>query len=291
MTAKLTRREMLAGTAAAGFCLAPMVRSLLAAEEKHVFKIGACDWSLGRRQTPEALDLAKTIGLDGVEVSFAGGGEPFDLRDPEVRRLYLKKARQLGLEIPSLAMGVLNQVPYATEPQTEQWVEDCVEVMAAMGVKIVLLAFFGKGDLKGRRDLQDEVIRRLKKVAPKAEKAGAVLGIESTLNVEEHLRILDGVASPAVQVYYDVANMAYAGYDVPAEIRRLGARRICQIHMKENGCLLGKGKVDFSKIKEAIDEIGYRGWFILEGATERGRSLEDCYVENRKFLDETFSRG
>jgi len=288
MTAKLTRREMLAGTAAAGLCLSPMVRSLLAAEEKHVFKIGACDWSLGRHQNPEALDVAKKIGLGGVEVSF-DGGQSFNLRDEKVRSLYLKKAQQLGLEIPSLAMGVLNRVPYATEPQTEKWVEECVGVMAAMGVKVVLLAFFGRGDLKGRRDLQDEVIRRLKKVAPKAEKAGVVLGIESTLNADEHLRILDGVGSPAVQVYYDVANMTYAGYDVPAEIRRLGANRICQIHMKENGHLLGQGKVDFPKIKEAIDQIGYRGWFILEGATERGRGLEDCYIENRKFLEKLFS--
>ncbi|HUT12933.1 MAG TPA: sugar phosphate isomerase/epimerase family protein, partial [Thermoguttaceae bacterium] len=267
MTTRISRREMLAGTAAAGFCLSPMVRSLLAAEEKHVFKIGACDWSLGRHQNPEALDVAKEIGLDGVEVSF-DGGDQFDLRDQQVRSLYRKKAEQSGLEIPSLAMGVLNRVPYATEPQTEQWVEDCVEVMAAMGVKAVLLAFFGKGNLKGRQDLQDEVIRRLKKVAPKAEKAGVILGVESTLDVDEHLRILDGVGSPAVQVYYDVANMTNGGYDVPAEIRRLGAQRICQIHMKENGCLLGKGKVDFPKIKEAVDEIGYRGWFILEGATE-----------------------
>jgi hypothetical protein len=37
----------------------------------------------------------------------------------------------------------------------------------------------------------------LKKVAPKAEKNGVVLGVESWMNAEEHIRIVDEVASPA----------------------------------------------------------------------------------------------
>jgi sugar phosphate isomerase/epimerase len=82
--------------------------------------------------------------------------------------------------------------------------------------------------------------------------------------------------------------MAFAGYDVPKEIRRLGDR-ICQIHMKEQGCLLGQGKVDFPKIRDAIAEIGYRGWLIIEGATVKGKTLEECYIANREFLQKLFA--
>ncbi len=290
MAETVTRRKVLTGAAVAGLCLSPLLRRLSAGQRKPIFKIGACDWSLGCRQDPVALEVGKKIGLDGVEVSF-DGGDRFDLRKEEVRRQYAQKSKQLGVEIASLAMGVLNRVPYATDPQAEKWVEECIEVMVKMGQKVVLLAFFGRGDLKGQVDLQDRVIRRLKQVAPAAEKAGVVLGLETTLNVDEHLRILDGVGSTAVQVYYDVANMTYAGYDAPAEILRLGRQRICQIHMKERGCLLGQGRVDFPKIKEAILQIGYRGWFIIEGATVKGRSREDCYVANRRFLHTTFLAG
>ncbi len=290
MTKHLTRREMLGAAAAAGLCLSPAIRSLLADGSRRAFKIGACDWSLRVRQDPVALEVARKIGLDGVEVSF-DGGDQFDLRDEKVQQQYRQASRKSGIAIPSLAMGVLNRVPYATDQAAERWVGECVDVMAAMDVKIVLLAFFGKGDIKDNRQLQDSVIRRLKKVAPKAEKAGVVLGLETWLDADTHLRILDAVASPAVKVYYDVANMTKQGYDVPAEIRRLGRERICQIHMKESGCLLGDGPVDFPKIKQAIDEIDYRGWFILEGATVADRSLEECYKANRKFLDDMFSAG
>ena len=40
------------------------------------FRIGACDWSIGQGGKIEALDVARQIGLDGVEVSFGPpGGE------------------------------------------------------------------------------------------------------------------------------------------------------------------------------------------------------------------------
>ncbi|KKK83711.1 hypothetical protein LCGC14_2790650, partial [marine sediment metagenome] len=154
MSESITRREMLAGTAAAGLCLSPTLRSLLAAETKPAFKIGACDWSLGQHQTPVALEVAKKIGLDGVEVSF-DGGDRFDLREQAVRKQYLEASQKLGIEIPSLAMGLLNGVPYSSDPQAERWVGECVDVMAQLKVKIVLLAFFGKGNIKGKTELQE----------------------------------------------------------------------------------------------------------------------------------------
>jgi L-ribulose-5-phosphate 3-epimerase len=283
---RVTRRQALAAGGAA-LAFGPALRAL-AADDKRLFKIGACDWSIGQRQKLAALEVAEQIGLDGVQVSFGEPGSEYDLRDAKVRKQYAEGCKQHGVEIASLAMGILNGRPYASDPETEQWVADCIEVLPKVGVQVVLLAFFGKGDLKGKPDAQKEVIRRLKKVAPAAEKAGAILGIESTLNADEHLAILDAVGSPAVQVYYDVANMHYAGYDIYPEIRQIGRERICEIHTKERGCLLGKGPIDFTKVKAAIDDIGWNKWLIIESAMEKGRSMEDCYKDNQKFLRSVF---
>jgi len=281
----LTRREML--TSVGGLLASSSLRPLLA-DQNRLYKIGACDWSIGARQDIRAFEVAKEIGLDGVQVSFGEPGGSYDLRDQKVRQQYAEAAAKTGVEIASLAMGVLNNIPFSSDPRTVEWVSDCIDVMAAMGQKIVLLAFFGKGDIKGKRDLQDEVIRRLKQLAPKAEEKQVILGVESTLNVDDHLRILDGVGSPAVQVYYDVANMHYAGYDIFAELRRLGRERICQIHMKEYNHLLGQGPIDFLKIRDVLGEIGYYDWLIIEAATVKGRSVVDCYRDNQKFLRSLF---
>ena len=291
-TRNLTRRQAirLGAAAASAFAFAPAIR-LFGDETQRRFKIGACDWSLGKRQQLAALDVAKAIGLDGVQVSFGPEGAEYDLRKAAVRRAYADKCDKLGLEIAALAMGILNQRPYASDPEAEKWVVDCVDVMEKMNQHIVLLAFFSKGDINGRPEAQKAVIDRLRKVAPRAEKAGVILGIESMLNADDHLRIIDAVGSPAVQVYYDVANMTRAGYNIYKEIRQIGKDRICQIHMKENGALLGKGKVDFPRVKEALDDIGWSGWLIIEGARVKGKSLEECYKWNQKYLRSIFPTG
>lgn len=284
MTERVSRRTILAGTAA-GLFLSPSLRSLLAAQTR-TFCIGACDWSLGKRQRIAALAVAAEIGLDGVEVSFDGGPEG-DLRNEEVRQAYLAEAKRLHLEICSLAMGSLNRVPYASDPQAEIWVAESIDVMVKLGVRVVLLPFFMRGEIKGDETLQASVIQELKKAAPKAEKAGVVLGLETALNADEHLRILDAVGSPAVKVYYDVSNMLRRGNDIYREIPQLGSR-ICRIHMKEPDCLLGQGAVDFVRVRRAIEAIGYDGWLVIESARVKGRDVVACYRENLAFLRTLF---
>jgi L-ribulose-5-phosphate 3-epimerase len=282
-----TRREVLAGMGVA-LIATPIARALLAENPEPRFKIGACDWSIGKHQQFEALELARKLGLDGVQVSFDDQGKKTDLRLEEARRQYQEKATELGVQIASLAMGCLNNIPYATMQPTEQWVLDCIDVMEKMRQKVVLLAFFGKGDINGKPDLQAKVVEKLKRAAPRAEKAGVILGIESWMNAADHLKMIDEVGSKNVQVWYDVGNSEKMGYDIYKEIRQIGKERICQFHMKENGFLLGQGRIDFKKVREAIDDIGWGGWLIIEGATVKEKSLEECYVHNQKYLRSIF---
>jgi L-ribulose-5-phosphate 3-epimerase len=205
------------------------------------------------------------------------------LRQPEVQQQYKDAAKRTGLEVASLAISELNRVPYKSDPRTVPWVSDSVDVCKVFGVQVVLLAFFSEDDLRGDKAGTDEVVRRLKAVAPKAEKAGVILGIESWLSAEEHIEILDRVGSKAVQVYYDVRNSTERGYDIYKEIRLLG-KRICEFHAKENGTLLGQGKVDFKKVREALDDIGYHGWLQIEGAVPPGKPMLESYQANCKFM-------
>ncbi|MCP2936756.1 sugar phosphate isomerase/epimerase, partial [Salmonella enterica subsp. enterica serovar Typhimurium] len=89
-----------------------------------------------------------------------------------------------------------------SDPRTEEWVSGAIDAAQALGINCILLAFFDKGELRNDRPGQDEVIRRLKQIAPKAEKARVTLAIESYLSAEDHLRIIEAVGSPAVKVYY-----------------------------------------------------------------------------------------
>jgi L-ribulose-5-phosphate 3-epimerase len=252
------------------------------------FQIGACDWSIGPAGDIKAFDVAKQIGLDGVQVSLNTASDHEHLRKPELQQLVKDAARQSGVQIGGLAIGLLNSIPYKSDPRTEAWVQDSVDVAKALGVKNVLLAFFSNNDLRNDPQGTKIVIERLKAVAPKAEKAGVVLGIESWLSAPELIAILDAVGSPAVKVYYDVCNSSDMGYDIFKEIRMLGKARICEVHLKENGYLLGRGKVNLPAVRKALDDIGYTGWLHMEGAVPKGKPMLESYIENNKTVRSLF---
>ena len=286
----LSRRQLLHSSAllGAGYALAPSLDFW--ADFKRRFHIGACDWSLGKSGNIEAFELAKTIGLSGIQVNLGNLANDLHLRQPALQAQYLAMSKSTGVKISSLAISELNNVPYKSDPRTEQWVSDSIDVARAFGVSVVLLAFFVKNDLRNDPEGIQEVIRRLKKVAPKAEQAGVILGIESYLTAEEHLHIMREVGSPAIKVFYDFRNAADAGNDIYTELKTLGKKNICELHMKENRLLLGKGTIDWPRVATALREIGYRGdnWMQIEWAKPDAEDVVTAYRHNLAYLKDLF---
>ena len=279
-------------------------RGFAAENRPSQFRIGTCDWSIQMPVSTDSFRYAKRVGLSGIQYSFDVAGKGVDLREREHRDTIREVVKETGVGIASLGLGVLNRVPLATTDEADQLVEECLEAMvklkeeaatledrelaAKVAPHIVLLAFFGKADLNGNPERMATVIDKLKRFAPIAEKHGFVFGIESLLNEADHRRIMDGVGSPAVKVYYDTANSARMGYDIYREIKSLGTKGICQIHIKENGDLLGKGDIDFARVKGILQEISYPGWLIIEGSTPKGMSRVESCEKNAAYANELF---
>src|SRR5438045_1767690 len=68
----------------------------------------------------------------------------------------------------------------------------------------------------------------------------------------------------AKTIGFDVGNSFNNGFDIYKEIGWLGKERICEFHLKDNPHLLGRGKIDFPKVIDAIVETGFSGWTQLE---------------------------
>jgi L-ribulose-5-phosphate 3-epimerase len=280
----ITRREALLTTGAAlGL---PM---FLSSFKKNEIKIGACDWSINKKDMPNAAEEAVKIGLQGVQVNLGTLANNMHLRDPKVQKQYLDNFKANKVAISGLAIAELNNIPYKSDDRTDKWVIDAVEVAKVMGVKVILLAFFANNDLKNDEIGIQTVIEKLKKLMPIAEKNKITIGLESWLSAKELQYIMSEVRSPNLKVYYDVANTQYMGYDIYAEIRELGKKNlICELHAKENGFLLGKGKVDFMEVKKCLEEINYKGWIQIEGAVPPKQPMLESYIENYKFLKSVF---
>ncbi|GEO09674.1 sugar phosphate isomerase/epimerase family protein [Segetibacter aerophilus] len=289
----LTRRKLLSNTALLS-ALAPFagVSDLFAGARKQKFNIGACDWSIGKNSDVGAFDVAKQIGLDGIMVNMGSEKNNLHLRDKFLQQDYLLASKRTGVKISSLAIGELNNVPYKSDPRTEEWVWDTIDVAKNLGVTVILLAFFDKNDLRNDEAGKKEVIRRLKRAAPKAEKQGIILGVESYLNAREHLDIIEQVGSKNVKAYVDFRNTADAGYDVLKEVKQLGRDNICELHMKENGFLLGQGSLPWQQIRDLVYEMNYYGdgWMQIEGAIPKNADMLDSYKHNLQFLRQLFNK-
>jgi len=282
---KLGRRAMLvrSAQAAAMALAAPMLAPLFAAPQSRGFSIGACDWSLGKRCNPAALEVAKEIGLDGVQISLGDPGNNMKFTQPEVQNAYQETAKRTGVKVASLAIDAMWHAPLKSDPRAAQWLLQSIDICKAFDMSVILIACFDL-DPASATDF-DRFVEVAKGIAPKAEKQGIIIGMENWLSAEDHLKIVERVASPAVKVYYDVGNSTDKGRDVVKEIRRLGPA-ICEIHFKDGPHLLGQGRIDFRQVRQALDDIDYQGWIHLESAAPHGVVAD--YKTQYKYLREIF---
>jgi sugar phosphate isomerase/epimerase len=182
-------------------------------------------------------------------------------------------------------------VPYKSDNQTDAWVFDAIDAAKFFNVEVVLLAFFSKNDLRNDAKGVDTVIQKLKQVMPYAEKNKITLGIESYLTAEEHLDIMDKVGSNNLKVYYDFRNAQDAGNDIYHEIKLLGNKNICELHLKENGAFLGKADIDWVKVSRALNDINFHPakWMQIEGALPPKYDFINGHQQNLTFLKSIFN--
>lgn len=230
-----------------------------------------------KRQKLGAFQLTKDIGADGVEVDMGGLGdrETFDnkLTDRVVRQQFLDKAKELNLEICSIAMSAFYAQSFAEREGVGRMVQDCIDTMKLMNVKVAFLPLGVKGDLVKYPELRPAIVQRLKDAAVRAERAGVVIGIETALDAKAEAMLLDEIGSGAIRSYFNFANALQNGRDLYKELKMLGAERICQIHCTDQDgvWLQHDPKIDMMKVKKTLEKMKWNGWLVME----RSRDAND----------------
>jgi L-ribulose-5-phosphate 3-epimerase len=284
---QFTRRSFLA--TAAGFTCA----SQFASGRTIPLRIGVTDWNLNLGANPESVRKAAELGFSGVQISFGrelvNGKMPAD--NPEVISRYLSWSQQQGVVIDGTCVDRLHDNGLKSDPLAVKWVSDGIRLTRDLKTTVLLLPFFGRWALTTGAEM-DRVGDTLRELAPEAEKAKVILGLEDTISAADNVRIMERSRSPNVLTFYDVGNSTKAGFDVVKEIRWLGKQRICQFHFKDNPHLLGEGPIRFAPIVQAIRDIGYVGWANLETDAQPNRLDADMqrnlrYI--RRIVDDTYA--
>ncbi|QNN44423.1 sugar phosphate isomerase/epimerase family protein [Pedobacter roseus] len=269
---------------------------LFAAEKKNRYQVAVIDLMILKRQKISALPLAKEIGADGLEIDMGGLGdrETFDnkLADQTIRQEYLDKAKELNLEFCSLAMTGFYAQSFAKRPTYQKMIQDCLDTAKAMNIKVVFLPLGIQGDLVKNPELREPIVERLKVAGKMAAEAGVIIGVETSLDAKGELQLLKDIGSKNVKSYFNFSNAIKNGRDLLEELRILGKKNIVQIHASnEDGVWLQNDpKIDLSKVKETLDDMGWSGWLVVERSRDAKQptNVKYNFSSNTSYLKSVF---
>lgn len=265
---------------------------------KQKTKIGICQWALPI-DGPYGCKIASSQGLDGIELDLGPFEKGFPLSRGFVQNEYLKVAKKLNISFPSispLALGNLNMI--GSEDSEEKKVAlsaiiKSIDTAEAMNIPIVCIPSFFDGQAK-REDRFKKIpesiryscidtkedfkktVDVLKYSCDYALSKKIIIGTESSLSIDNTLKLFSEVDRENLKLYFDTQNYyACKKYNVAKMLQEL-LPLICEIHVKDgiNGyfssALLGEGESNFYKSMDVLIEHNYPGWIILENNYDLG---------------------
>ncbi len=228
-------------------------------------KLAHREGNMLQQSSPGVYELAASIGgISGVEVQTVRS----KLWDRDMALTYKRESMRWNMRTVSMG-GIMPQGASLVKPGTcEEAIRKAIIGAEILGAGVVLVPAFRQDCPK----MDDEasygpVVELLQKLAPVASDAGAVLGLELSLSLEEHRKLMPLIGHPAVRIYWDahgVDSMAHPTEGLKG-IQTLGDL-ICQQHLKagNNPIMEEDQLIDWTKALPAVKASGYEGWMAFE---------------------------
>lgn len=289
MTPHIERRHFLqlgglALTGAAMSSLASSAPPVRAADSGGRIK-KAVGWEMIREElsAEDKFRLVKDVGFEGVEINSrllkSGGLEPQDVA---------RASEKVGIPVHGVS---------GASHEDLKAILDEAAIYGATSVLHVVRANPSGSYLENYRRSQE----LLREAAPHAEKKRIPILVENvwaTFLIEPltMARYIDELNSPFVQAYFDVGNCMRWG--VPQQWIEVLGKRIGKIHVKEYSLKtamsqgmgkgfdfpMGQGDIDWKRVREELDKIGFRGWATAEVRGGDRQRLAEISEEMNKIL-------
>ena len=256
-------------------------------------KISISYWGLeggleGRMPVVAALQEAKALGFDAIELAIASTGVLTPNTTRQECQEIAAQAKAIGIELSSLASGESwSSSPTANNPETRRTIIDftkqALQIANWLGLDAYLYVpgavdvFFNPGGEVVPYDVcYTRAQQAIQELVPVAESVGVTLCIENVwnkflLSPLEMKAFIDSFGSRCVGAYFDAGNVLATGY--PDQWIRILGPRIKRVHVKDykravgsaaGFCDLLEGDVDFKAVTKALAEIGYSGYVTAE---------------------------
>jgi sugar phosphate isomerase/epimerase len=238
-----------------------------------------------------AVAVAKSFGLDGIELRSAWDRNPHELTRDQVQQVK-KIAGDFDMAIPCLAAPIFKCDLHHEEAYVEhrRLLEQTIRVAEALGTRLIRGFTFWED---GRFDSSlSEITDKIGAMEPLLKESGRILVIESdpatSANSSQRLaQVLERIGSENIRALWDPGNNLYvpeAERPFPEGYERLKPY-IAHIHIKDvrpdpatgnpDACCLGEGAVGFAAVFKRLQEDAYPGWLSLETHYRINASLSE----------------
>ena len=239
-------------------------------------KLGVFMPCLRPQSLEEALEVARDIGLEGMQLWNVGGPYDPSALDADARKALRDKFASYGLEISALCAHNDYCNPAGLAERVAHF-KACMRLAADLGAVGVTTESGRPAPETGEDVAWQILVVTFREICAVGEEVGVKACIEAGPTKLVHTiadleRLIEEVDSPAMAVNLDPANLVMAGEDPVEAVRRLGDR-IVHTHAKD-GVLrpdgsrqevpLGEGQVPWPEYLAALKQIGYQGYLCIE---------------------------
>jgi D-psicose/D-tagatose/L-ribulose 3-epimerase len=227
----------------------------------------------------DRFEKIKELGFDGVEIALAQKGD-FDYGRT------LEKLKANGLECIGI-VGMMSLDRDIRGPDKDnirtgiEYIKDCIDAAKAMECNLVsgpLYSAVGRANQEtpeARKQQWKTVIESLKEVCAYAEEKGVLVSLEPLnrfetdfINItDDVIRLIEDVGSDNLKIHLDTFHMNIEEKSTADAIRKAG-NLLTSVHANENDRgAPGTGQVRWQEIAQALKDIGYNEYLIIETFT------------------------
>ncbi len=286
MKSQIDRRNFLktSGLLLAGAAAPALVGAGERASDRRFKKALGFTMIQGDLSVEDKLKLVKDLGFEGIET-------PTRIRDDKMPepRIMARASEKVGIPIH----GVVN----SSHPDIKGAIDEAALYGATSVLHIV------RADPKGSfMENYRKTQRAIREAIEHAEKKRIHILIENVWAtfLTEPLtmaRYIDELDSPYVKAYFDIGNVVRWG--LPQHWIEVLGKRTVKVHVKEYNLdvamnegmrkgfafPLGEGSIDWPRVRQELEKVGYRGWATVEVSGGNRQRLAEISQQMDRVLD------
>jgi D-psicose/D-tagatose/L-ribulose 3-epimerase len=225
---------------------------------------------------------AKSMGFDGVEIPM-GNLEAINV-EKTLEELKKQKMEFLGSVALSLDHDLTSD-DEETRRRGKEWMKRCVKVTSELGGDSLCgVIYIAWGKITGRSRTEEEwrrSVEALKEIGRFAQEFGVTLGIEPINRFETYflntasdaVKLAKDVGEPNVRVHLDTFHMNIEEKNFYDPIKQTGDL-LWHMHCCENDRgIPGTGHVNWDEVFQALSEIDYDRWLVIESFTPEMKEI------------------